>query len=173
MPTTTRISWFVLQHFTSKAWFEAFVMANILLVGAATGVELDNDGRDERISEAVNAVSLFTLAVFTLEVVLKVVAEAREPWRYLTDADNGSFNLFDLSIVVASYAFLGQGGGAVGGLRMLRLVRLLTFVKNVPQLRVIVAGLVQVTPPPPLFTPPHLFDRLLTALLFSPCDARA
>ena len=34
-------------------------------------------------------------------------------------------------------------GGAIGGLRMLRLVRLLTFVKNVPQLRVIIAGLLQ------------------------------
>ena len=36
-----------------------------------------------------------------------------------------------------------RSGGAVGALRMLRLVRLLTFIKGVPQLRVILSGLVQ------------------------------
>lgn len=38
---------------------------------------------------------------------------------------------------------VGESGGAIGALRMLRLVRLLTFIKNVPQLRVILIGLVQ------------------------------
>jgi len=135
------VAWFLYLRLTSQAWFEAFVMANIVMVGAATGYDLETGGGNP---EAMNAISLFTLAVFTLEVVLKVVAEAREPWCYLTDLENRYFNFFDLLIVIASYAFLGQGGGAVGGLRMLRLVRLLTFVKSVPQLRVIIAGLVQV-----------------------------
>jgi hypothetical protein len=47
-------------------------------------------------------------------------------------------------IVVASFAFLGNNnGGAVGALRMMRLIRLLTFIKGVPQLRVIISGLIQ------------------------------
>ena len=63
--------------------------------------------------------------------------------RYFTDEENGYFNTFDFTIVAASYAFSGSSNGAaVGGLRMLRLVRLLTFIKGVEQLRVIVSGLV-------------------------------
>ena len=56
--------------------------------------------------------------------------------------DVDAFNNFDFLIVVASFCFLGSSsGGAVSALRMLRLVRLLTFIKGVPQLRVIVSGL--------------------------------
>jgi len=62
---------------------------------------------------------------------------------YFTDEDNGAFNCFDFFIVIAGLVFLviGGGGSAIGALRMLRLVRLLTFVKGVPQLRGIITGL--------------------------------
>ena len=61
--------------------------------------------------------------------------------------DRDRFNAFDFFIVVVGYVFMafGESSAAVGALRMLRLARLLTFVKGVKQLRVIVAGLVQVT----------------------------
>jgi hypothetical protein len=45
-------------------------------------------------------------------------------------------------IVVSGFALASIGGGAIAALRMLRLVRLLTFIKGVQQLRVIVSGLV-------------------------------
>jgi len=46
------------------------------------------------------------------------------PRRYFTDRDDGSFNTFDFTIVVAGFAFIGnENGSALGGLRMLRLVR--------------------------------------------------
>jgi len=45
--------------------------------------------------------------------------------------------------VAAGFAFMGnENGSALGALRLLRLLRLLTFIKGVPQLRVIVSGLV-------------------------------
>jgi voltage-gated sodium channel len=132
------------MHIVSQFWFEVFVLANILLVGAATGVDLENNGRDEWTRDAVAGVSTVTLTVFTLEVILKVIAEGLQPWHYFIDEDNGPFNTFDFLIVVASYALLGgSSAGALGILRMLRLVRLLTFIKNVPVLRVIIVGLIQ------------------------------
>jgi len=121
-------------------------MMNILLVGVTTGIELESDGRSPAVTHFVGVVSNSTLAVFTLEVFFKAMSEGYEPWRYITDPENGAFNTFDLFIVLGSYIFLSSGGsgGAIGALRMLRLIRLLTFVKNVPQLRVIIAGLLQV-----------------------------
>lgn len=45
--------------------------------------------------------------------------------------------------MLLSFALLGQSGaGAVRALRLTRLVRLLTFIKNVPELKVIVVGLI-------------------------------
>ena len=36
--------WYAYLYFTSQSWFEAFIMGNILLIGVATGVDLENDG---------------------------------------------------------------------------------------------------------------------------------
>ena len=138
-----RFAWLVYKHTVSTHWFEAFIMANILLIGVATGIDLENNGRDDWAQGNVDAVSLFTTVVFTAEVVLKIITEGYEPQQFFLDAENGYFNLFDFLIVAGSFALMGSNSsGTIGALRMLRLIRLFTFVKGVPQLRVIVAGLV-------------------------------
>jgi hypothetical protein len=43
-------------------------------------------------------VASFTTAVFTMECVLKIVAEGKRPDRYFTDPQNGAFNCFDLCV---------------------------------------------------------------------------
>ena len=138
-----RCAWLMYSRVTSRNWFEGFVMCNIILVGVATGVDLENDEGNPMLTAFVNATSSITLASFTLESICKIVAEGYTPQVYFTDPKNGSFNTFDFVIVLASYAFLGsENGSAIGALRMLRLVRLLTFIKGVEQLRVIVSGLI-------------------------------
>ena len=190
---------------TPQSWFESFVLANILLIGIATGLELENNGADASVSLAVDVISGLTLAVFTLECVLKIMAEGDLPSLYFTDPDVGKIvsenlrsssflgpsnvfffkwethqfwhlslslppiaphvslffgpfgrlsvspatcvlqNTFDFAIVILSLSLIGSGSAtAVGALRILRLARLLTFIKGVRQLRVIIAGLVQV-----------------------------
>jgi voltage-gated sodium channel len=119
-------------------------MVNILLVGVATGLDLENAGRDPWCAMFVGVVGVLTLVVFSAECVLKIVSEGTQPWHYFTDSENGSVNAFDFVIVVASLALVdSDNGGTVSALRMLRLVRLLTFVKGAPVLRVIVVGLIQ------------------------------
>lgn len=106
---------------------------------------------DQGTVDVIRIVSFITSAVFTCEAVLKIVSEGPEPIRYFTDPENGRFNTLDFLIVTAGYALIGvDSGSAVGVLRMLRLVRLLTFIKGVPQLRAIIIGLARV------FHSPHL-----------------
>lgn len=137
-----QLAWFVYKHLTSKTWFEAFIMFNILLLGLATGLDLEySEAGYAGVTAFVDFVGDFTVWVFTVECVLKLVAEAWRPERYFQDANNGAFNTFDFVIVVAGWTLASIGGGAIGALRMLRLVRLLTFVKGIKQLRVIVSGL--------------------------------
>ena len=129
-------------NITSQAWFEAFVMANIFLIAVATVCDLENRNEDVGIQSFVDATSTLTTVVFTVECFLKLVTEAYSPLEYFTDTEDGAFNTFDFIIVVMSYAFMGSAeSSALGALRLLRLLRLLTFIKGVPQLRVIVVGL--------------------------------
>ena len=119
-------------------------MINILLIGISTGLDLENTDGDPGVTSFVDATSLFTTVVFTVECLLKLAAEGEWPTRYFTDPENGAFNCLDFAIVVGAYAFMNSSNGsAVGAVRMLRLARLLTFIKGVKQLRVIVSGLIQ------------------------------
>jgi len=143
--TYDRVAWWVYKNLTSRPWFEAFVMFNILAIGISTGLDLETDGGVDNpgIKMFIDLTASVTFVVFTLECALKLVAESWHVERYFQDAENGAFNCFDFTIVAAGFAFLGSdSGGAVGALRLLRLVRLLTFVKGVPQLRGIIVGLV-------------------------------
>lgn len=77
------------------------------------------------------------LAVFTLEMLLKFVSLDSKPWRYFFEA----WNIFDFTIVL--FCMLPIGGAFVSVLRLLRLLRVLKLVKSLPQLQVIVSGLLQ------------------------------
>ena len=80
-----RLAWQVFDKCTSAAWFEMFIMSNILLVGVVTGIELESgDNASPQIVEMVEVVNVLTLASFTMEIVLKVVAEGYAPWRFFT-----------------------------------------------------------------------------------------
>jgi voltage-gated sodium channel len=118
---------------------------NIIGVGAVTGIDLEmSDHRAHGYDLMSLYVSRITLVVFFCEVILKLLAEGFEPWMYFLDRNDGYFNTFDFVVVACSIAFLGDSNGqTISFLRMLRLLRLLTFVKGVPQLRIIVAGLIQ------------------------------
>ena len=113
-----RLAWVVFDRVTGTMSFEIFIMANIVLVGITTGIELEaGSNPSETILRLVDFVTIVTLASFTIEVVLKVVAEGRRPWCYFTHQENGNFNTFDFFIVVASYCFLtSNSSGAVGAL---------------------------------------------------------
>jgi len=112
-----------------------------------SGLDLEFADRKPGVNVVVDALSSMTSVVFTFECVLKIVAEGRRPLNFFQDKADGSFNTFDFSIVILGWVFTlyGESSTAIGAVRMLRLVRLLTFIKGVKQLRVIVAGVIQVS----------------------------
>lgn len=93
------------SHVTKCAWFEVFILAFIVAVGAVVGMELHDA---DAYASSSKIVDIIALIVFTLEAVLKVLAEGERPIVYFTDANDGAFNTFDFVIVVLSFAFLGK-----------------------------------------------------------------
>lgn len=97
-----QLAWFVFKWITSRAWFEAFIMCNIALIGVATGVDLQFAAvKDPTITQFVDTVSNVTAIIFTVECGLKLIAESYRFERYFTDEENGQFNTFDFVIVGA------------------------------------------------------------------------
>lgn len=134
-----RGAWALHQHVTSTPHFEAFIVLNILAVGTTTGLSLNPANQDQPAVVAfVDVVTNVTFDVFIVEAVLKLVAFGPHPLHYFT-ARNGEgwFNCFDFLLVFLSVALIGQNSaGAIKTLRLARLVRLLTIVKNIPELKV-------------------------------------
>ncbi|CAM9197022.1 unnamed protein product, partial [Heterosigma akashiwo] len=81
------------------------------------------------------------LAVFTLEVLVKLAAEGERPWRYFTGPER-AWNTFDFIILVFCMPFMDLGsGGSVSFLRLMRLMRVTKIFKSIPELQIIVMGL--------------------------------
>ena len=81
------------------------------------------------------------LGVFTVECVVKIGAEGAEWWRYFVGPE-WRWNNFDFTIVVACMPGISDQLGNVSFLRLMRLARIAKIVKKVPQLRMIVTGLI-------------------------------
>ena len=92
------------------------------------------------------AITLVSTSVFTVEVLLKIIVEGFEPWVFFTSPSDGPINTMDFVIVLAGYVFMiFDFPGLSNIVKLIRLIRLLTFVKGVSQLRVIAAGLANVS----------------------------
>ena len=77
------------------------------------------------------------MAIFIIEIVVKMVAEGNRPHDFFKDA----WNVFDFLIVVVG--LLPFGGSAVTALRLVRLLRVLKLVRALPKLRILVMGLLR------------------------------
>eukprot|EP00605_Chrysophyceae_sp_TOSAG23-4_P002044 GSChrysophyteH1.ASY1.ANO1.2263.1 assembled CDS len=119
-----------------SAQFQSFMTIVIVIASFNVGIQTDwRVMRHEAAEKTLDMLDTIILYVFTLEVVMKVFAEAFTPWRYFND----SWNRFDFLIVVGSW--VPGAGSSVTMLRLLRLLRVLKLVKRLPQLAVIINAL--------------------------------
>jgi voltage-gated sodium channel len=128
-------------------WFQAFIIMSIMLAGVVVGIQTyeSTSARIRSISSILSTLDLVVLIVFTIEVVIKVLAEGKKPWKYFTD----SWNLFDFTIVAVCYlAFLVPTIDAsfVAVLRLARILRVFKLVTALPQLQVLVGAMLKSIP---------------------------
>ncbi|GMF27458.1 unnamed protein product [Phytophthora fragariaefolia] len=116
--------------------FSHFVTGVIVMAGIMVGLQTSPEVLDV-LGALLNGLDAAILAVFTTEVVLKIIAQGLEPWEYFRTG----WNVFDFIIVVGS--FTRGTGGMLTMLRLLRLLRVLKLVRAFPQLQVIVSALIK------------------------------
>lgn len=129
----------IFQRIVNSSYFTSFIVAVIVFAGILVGVETFPEIAT-RHSELIHRLNRIVLAIFTLEVVLKITAERTQPWRYFQDG----WNLFDFTIVAV--CFLPLGGGYVAVLRLFRLLRVIRLVTVIPKLQLLVTALLRSLP---------------------------
>jgi voltage-gated sodium channel len=120
-------------------WFHYFITGVIVLAGALVGIET-SPAMVESYGGALHFLDRLILAIFVIEIVIKLAAEGNAPWRYLRDP----FNCFDFAVVAVS--LLPLGAQYITVLRLVRLLRVLRLVHALPRLQILVSALLKSIP---------------------------
>lgn len=117
-------------------WFEATIMVVILLAGVLAGLET-SPALVARHRAGLEALDLVVLAIFIVEIALKMAAHGRQPWHYFREG----WNVFDFTIVALCCLPMNAQFAAV--LRLARALRLLRLVTALPRLQLLVGALLR------------------------------
>lgn len=128
-----------LRAIAEASWFQNFVTAVIIVAGILVGVET-YPHLAHTYHSTLMVLDKIILAIFIVEIAVKMGAEGTRPWRYFLDG----WNVFDFTIVAAAF-IPGLGQYAVV-LRLLRLLRVLKLVKALPKLQILVGALLSSIP---------------------------
>lgn len=137
---------------TGAPWFQRGVIGLIVFAGLLVGAEthrpwIESHGRWFHLLDRV------VLALFTVELALRIAAQGRRPWRFFLDP----WNCFDAVIVGVCLLPFRTEFAAV--LRLVRVLRVLRLVSAVPRLQLLVGALIK-------SLPSMSYVALLLSLLF-------
>lgn len=127
------------QKVTTSRLFQFFITAVILLASALVGVETYPE-MEKRYHSLLDIFDFIIIAIFSAEILLKIVAEGMKPWRYFQDG----WNVFDFLIVAA--CFLPFDNQYVTVLRLVRLLRALRLLSAFPKLQILVSAIFKSLP---------------------------
>ena len=119
--------------------FQNFITGIIVLAGVVVGLET-HPPLIEQYGTILHIINDLILWIFVVEVIIKVGAEGRRPWRYFLDP----WNVFDFIIV--AICFMPVNAQYVAVLRLARLLRVLKLVRALPKLQVLVSALLKSIP---------------------------
>ncbi len=124
------------KHIVDSKLFRGTIIAVILLAGVLAGVETSPAMLAQH-GPLLHALDAAVLAIFILEIVLKLASHGRRPLDYFRDG----WNVFDFTIV--ALCVLPVGGPFAAVLRLVRTLRLLRLVTALPKLQLLVGALIK------------------------------
>jgi len=119
--------------------FNRFIVGLIVFAGVLVGVETF-PSMWERYGQLFHLLDALVLALFAIEIILKIGAQGRQPLAYFKDG----WNVFDFTIVAV--CFLPLGGSYAPVLRLFRLLRVIRLITVVPKLQLLVTALLRSLP---------------------------
>jgi len=129
----------VFQKIAEDNRFQNFITITIIVAGLIIGMETF-PYMVERFHYLFEFFDVLILGIFILEIVIKIAAEGKRPWRYFFDP----WNIFDFFIVAVCFLPIDAQFAAV--LRLARLFRVLKLVRALPKLQILVSALLKSLP---------------------------
>ena len=130
-------------HISNTATFQRFIIAVILFASVLVGIQTYKDfaTRHATVIEFLDAI---VLGLFTIEVIIKILAEGSRPMNYFRNP----WNLFDFLIVAACLLepLLPINGVFLPVIRLARILRVLRLVSVIPKLQILVGCLLKSLP---------------------------
>jgi voltage-gated sodium channel len=121
-------------------WFQVAVVVAILANALLLGLET-YDGIEDRYADVLNTLNDAFLVLFTVEILIRILAHGRRPWAYF----RSGWNVFDFTVV--GLAYLPFVRESVTLLRLARALRVARLITVLPELRVVIGGLVRSVAP--------------------------
>lgn len=128
-----------LKLIAESRWFQNIALGVIVIAGVLAGVET-NPSIMARHGAWLNQLDKVVLGLFTTELAIKLISRGGKWWQFFTDP----WNVFDFIIVAVCYLPMETQFAAV--LRLVRVLRVLRLVSNVPRLQIIVGALLKSIP---------------------------
>lgn len=129
----------LMKQIADSNWFSNFITGIILLAGLVIGMET-YPYMERKFGTILAFLNQLILWIFVAEVIIKMSAHGKAPWKYFLD----SWNIFDFTIVALS--FMPFGGSSIAILRLVRLLRVLRLVTAIPKLQLLVSALIRSLP---------------------------
>ena len=131
------------SNIANHKYFQRLILLTILLAGVVVGIQTYK-GFAQNHKDVLELLDAFILGVFTIEVVIKIVAEGKKPLNYFKNP----WNVFDFLIVAACLLepVLPINSAFLPVLRLARILRVLKLVTTLPKLQVLVGCLLKSLP---------------------------
>ena len=131
------------SNIANHKYFQRLILLTILLAGVVVGIQTYK-GFAQNHKDVLELLDAFILGVFTIEVVIKIVAEGKKPLNYFKNP----WNVFDFLIVAACLLepILPINSTFLPVLRLARILRVLKLVTTLPKLQVLVGCLLKSLP---------------------------
>ena len=120
------------RHIAAHSAFTAVIVGAIFVVGGLEALVTNGHG-----APWIRKTNLGILCLFSFEVIVKLVAEDKNPGRYFKD----NWNKFDSTIVFISWLGMIVPLGSTSFLRLLRLMRVVKLLHSFPALRSVTQSL--------------------------------
>lgn len=127
------------QKIAQSSWFNNFIISVILIAGILVGIET-YPSIIKSFGNILHVLDKIILIIFILEIIIKVLAEGKKPWRYFYN----SWNVFDFSIVAV--CLLPVDTQFIAVLRLARILRVLRLITSLKKLRILVGALLKSLP---------------------------
>lgn len=128
------------KQLSEAYWFSRFIFGVIIAAGVVVGLQTYK-GFEAEHHTLLSSLDTIILSVFVLEVLIKIIAEGKTPWRYFWDP----WNIFDFTIVAICLLPI-QNNEFVAVLRLARVLRVMKLVSAIPRLQLLVGTVLKSIP---------------------------